>query len=516
MKRFINCAFKIIFSRTLFIILMILVQLAVLCFGFTKLGESFSYITEGMSLLGALLVIFIVNRDGAPEFKMTWCILICLLPVFGALIYLFVELNLGGIGLKARTYVRLKETEGLLLTTERTKKAVAGSQADFRGFARYMEGTVGFPAYQGSEAVYYPSGEDKFKDLLKELQKAERFIFLEYFIMERGIMWNAILDILKEKVKQGVEVRVMYDGMCSIMLLPYGYPRELEKYGIKAKMFAPIRPFLSTNQNNRDHRKIVVIDGKVAFTGGVNLADEYINEKEVYGHWKDTAVKITGEAVRSFTVMYLQMWHVSENGAADEYEKYLQNIVFDKPLKDDGFVIPYGEMPTVSTEVAKTVYESLFNTAKKYVHVMTPYFIVEQEFFDTMRYAAQRGVEVKMILPHIPDKKIVYYIARNYYPKLLEAGIQVYEYTPGFVHAKVFSVDGSSATVGTINLDYRSFYHHFECGCYFYDSSVIQDIEADFQRTLEDCQEVTMEYYKKLPLHQKLIGTLFKLIAPLM
>ena len=276
MKRFINCAFKIIFSRTLFIILMILVQLAVLCFGFTKLGESFSYITEGMSLLGALLVIFIVNRDGAPEFKMTWCILICLLPVFGALIYLFVELNLGGIGLKARTYVRLKETEGLLFATERTKEAVAGSRADFRGFARYMEGTVGFPAYQGSEAVYYPSGEDKFKDLLKELQKAERFIFLEYFIMERGIMWNAILDILKEKVKQGVEVRVMYDGMCSIMLLPYGYPSELEKYGIKAKMFAPIRPFLSTNQNNRDHRKIVVIDGKVAFTGGVNLADEYI------------------------------------------------------------------------------------------------------------------------------------------------------------------------------------------------------------------------------------------------
>ena len=315
---------------------------------------------------------------------------------------------------------------------------------------------------------------------------------------------------------QIVEVRVMYDGMCSIMLLPYGYPSELEKYGIKAKMFAPIRPFLSTNQNNRDHRKIVVIDGKVAFTGGVNLADEYINEKEVYGYWKDTAVKITGEAVRSFTVMYLQMWHVSENGAADEYEKYLQNIVFDKPLKDDGFVIPYGEMPTVPTEVAKTVYESLFNTAKKYVHVMTPYFIVEQEFFDTMRYAAQRGVEVKMILPHIPDKKIVYYIARNYYPKLLEAGIQVYEYTPGFVHAKVFSVDGSSATVGTINLDYRSFYHHFECGCYFYDSSVIQNIEADFQRTLEDCQEVTMEYYKKLPLYQKLIGTLFKLIAPLM
>ncbi len=378
-----------------------------------------------------------------------------------------------------------------------------------------MEHTAGFSAYHESGAVYYPLGEDKFADLMTELKKAEKFIFLEYFIIERGIMWNAVLEILKEKVKEGVEVRVMYDGMCSILLLPYRYPEELQKYGIKAKMFAPIVPFLSTSQNNRDHRKVVVIDGKVAFTGGVNLADEYINQVERFGHWKDVAVKIVGDAVRSFTVMYLQMWNVSEKGSED-YEKYLKDITFEKPLYHDGFVIPYGETPTRSMEVAKTVYESMIEGAVKYVHIMTPYFIVDREFLDSMRYAARRGVEVSMILPHIPDKKVVYYIARTFYPELLEAGINVYEYTPGFIHAKAFVSDDISAVVGTINLDYRSFYHHFECGVYFYDHSVVAKVEEDFQNTLRRCQKVTMGYYKKIPFYQKAVGRVSRLLAPLL
>lgn len=515
MKRFINGAFKIIFSRTLIVILMLLLQIAVLFFSFTWLGNYMDYIWEGMSFLGAILIVFIINRDEPTEFKLTWIIPICVFPVFGALIYLFVISNAGGIGLKAKTYIRMKETEGLLYTSEETKEAIGECDDSFKGFSNYMENRAGYPTYHNSTAEYYPLGEDKFKDLLEELRKAKRYIFLEYFILERGIMWNAVLDILKEKVKEGVEVRVMYDGMCSILLLPYRYPKELEQYGIKAKMFAPIIPFLSTSQNNRDHRKIVVIDGKVAFTGGVNLADEYINRKVVYGHWKDVAVKITGDAVRSFTVMFLQMWNVSEKGTED-YERYLQDIEYEQPLYHDGFVIPYGETPTMKREVAKTVYESMINSANKYVHIMTPYFIVEREFLDSMRFAAGRGVEVSMILPHIPDKKIVYYIARTFYPELLRSGIKVYEYTPGFVHAKTFASDDISATVGTINLDYRSFYHHFECGAYFYDNKVVGKVEEDFQNTLLKCQEVTWDYYKKIPLHQKILGRIFRLVAPLM
>lgn len=515
MKRFINYACKIIFSRTLIIFLMIILQVLVLFFSATWLRNYLHFIWEGMTVLGGFLIIYIINRDEPTEFKLTWIIPICLFPVLGALIYVFMISNAGGIGLKVKTGIRMKETEGLLVSGSETREAVKQCPPSFQGFTHYMEHTAGYPTYHQSTAVYYPLGQDKFEDLLLELKRAERFIFLEYFIVERGIMWNAVLDILKEKVKEGVEVRVMYDGMCSIVLLPHNYPEELKQYGIRAKMFAPIMPFLSTNQNNRDHRKIVVIDGKVAFTGGVNLADEYINRKTVYGHWKDVAVKITGDAVRSFTVMFLQMWNVSEKGS-ENYERYLQDITFDAPLCHDGFVIPYGETPTMKQEVAKTVYASVINSASRYVHIMTPYFIVDREFLDSMRYAAERGVEVAMILPGIPDKKVVYYIARTFYPELLRAGIRVYEYVPGFVHAKTFVSDDSSATVGTVNLDYRSFYHHFECGAYFYDNQVVAKVEEDFQNTLLKCEEVTEEYYWRIPLIQKMIGRISRLFAPLM
>ena len=515
MKRFLDCLFKIIFGRTLIIILMVLLQILALLGSFFELRTYYPYIWESMYVLGALLIIFIINRDEPAEFKLSWIIPICLFPVLGALIYVFVMGNFGGIGLKAKLGRRIKETEGMLFSDDLTNEAIGGCPEAFQGFAFYMENNAGFPAYHSTSAVYYPLGEDKFTDLCLELRRAQKYIFLEYFIIERGKMWNTVLDILKEKVKEGVEVRVMYDGMCSIMLLPYQYPRELGQYGIKAKMFAPIVPFLSTTQNNRDHRKIVVIDGKVAFTGGVNLADEYINEVERFGHWKDVSVKITGDAVRSFTVMYLQMWNVSEKGE-ENYKKYLKNIVFETPLYHDGYVIPYGETPTRSAEVGKTVYESMIDGAARYVHIMTPYFIVDREFLDTMRYAARRGVEVSMILPYIPDKKVVYYIARTFYPELLGAGIRVYEYMPGFVHAKVFVSDDMCATVGTINLDYRSFYHHFECGVYFYDNSVIAKIEKDFQDTLLKCREVDFDYYKKIPLYQQAVGRVSRLLAPML
>lgn len=515
MKRFVGYAFKIVFSRTLMVFLMILMQVLFILSSIRWLGSYMPYIWELINLLGALLILYIINRDEPSEFKISWIIPICAFPVFGALIYVFVISNAGGLGLKTKMGIRMKETEGMLYTARETEEAIDKCPEYFKGFAHYMECEAGYPAYHNSTAVYYPLGEDKFKDLLLELKKAKRYIFLEYFIVGRGVMWDSILAILKEKVKEGVEVRVMYDGMCSIANLPYHYPEELRSYGIKAKMFAPIRPFLSTSQNNRDHRKILVIDGKTAFTGGVNLADEYINEIELYGHWKDVAVKITGDAVRSFTVMFLQMWNLSERGS-EKYEKYLQDIEYETPLSHDGFVIPYGETPTMKKEVAKTVYQSIINSAVKYVHIMTPYFIVEREFTDSMCFAAERGVEVSMILPHIPDKKIAYYIARTHYPALLAAGVRIYEYTPGFIHAKVMVSDDITATIGTINLDYRSFYHHFECGAYFYDNKVVGKAEEDFQNTLLKCQEVTIEYYQKIPFYQKLIGKVFKIFAPLM
>ena len=314
--------------------------------------------------------------------------------------------------------------------------------------------------------------------LMKELKAAKHFIFMEFFIIDRGYMWDEILKVLEEKVKEGVEVRVMYDGMCCLMLLPFHYPRQLERKGIRCKMFSPIIPVLSTHQNYRDHRKIAVIDGRCAFTGGVNLADEYINCKVRFGHWKDTALMVRGDAVKGFTMMFLQMWDVTEKKEED-YRKYLSAPAGEAAAgrMEKGYVIPYGDSPFDKEQIGEQVYLDILSQAKEYVHIMTPYLILDDGMKDALCYAAKRGVEVIIIMPHIPDKKYAYLLARTYYPELLKAGVRIFEYEPGFVHAKVFASDDEKATVGTINLDFRSLYLHFECGTFLYRNPVIEKIE---------------------------------------
>ena len=327
-------------------------------------------------------------------------------------------------------------------------------------------------------------------------------------------MWGEILDILKEKVWQGVDVRVMYDGMCSMFQLPYHYDKELRRAGIKCKQFSKIRPVLSSHQNNRDHRKICVIDGRVAFTGGINLADEYINEKERFGHWKDTAIMLEGEAVQSFTMMFLQMWNVLER-RPDDFSRYLtpKTDVFKREL---GYVLPYADSPFDHKNPGEQVYLHILNHAKKYVHIMTPYLIIDDDMLTTLKYVAECGIEVIIIMPHIPDKWYAFTVAKTYYETLMQSGVQIYEYTPGFVHAKVFVSDNDTATVGTINLDYRSLYHHFECSAFIYNNPVVWEIEKDFQNTLQKCQRVTKEALKKRNMLDKIAGRVLRLIAPLM
>lgn len=513
MKKYWHILFKIIFSRTMITVALLLVQIFWLFAGFRWLGEYSEISLLLMLILSAVLLVYIINKDETPEFKLTWVIPICVAPVFGALLYLFVMGNWGNIGLKKGLDKRLKETRSFMHTDEKTKRQIEDADLHMAGIVRYMEEIGGFPSYGNSRATYFPTGEAKYEDLLAELEKAEEFIFLEYFIVERGKMWDSILEILKRKVKEGVEVRFMYDGMCSILLLPYSYPKQLRAMGIKAKMFAPIRPLMSTSQNNRDHRKIVVIDGKTAYTGGVNLADEYINAKAKYGHWKDTAVKVEGDAVKSFTVMFLQMWNGSEWGTED-YARYIKT-----GLKMEGscpgFVIPYGDGPATPENVAETIYMDIIHSAVKYVHIMTPYFIIDNAMLDAIQYAARRGVDVRIIIPHIPDKKAIFAMSRTYYPDLFAAGVRVYEYEPGFIHAKVFSSDGEKAVVGTINMDYRSLYHHFECAVYLYKNETVADVEKDFQETLGHCMEVDMQYYKKIPVRNRMLGRVLRLIGPL-
>lgn len=387
-----------------------------------------------------------------------------------------------------------------------------GEDPGAAGLACYLQRSGRFPVYDNTEVTYFPSGEEKFEQLLVELRQAKEFIFLEYFILDEGVMWGKILEILVQKAKEGVDVRVLYDGTCELTTLPYDYPKRLRRLGIACKMFAPITPFVSTHYNYRDHRKIAVIDGHTAFTGGVNLADEYINRVERFGHWKDTAIRLKGAGVRSFTLMFLQMWNIDDKTV--EYDRYL--AVPTASSQAEGYVIPYGDCPLDRDKVGERVYMDLLNRATRYVHIMTPYLILDGEMETALKFAAERGVEVRLILPGIPDKKIPYALAKTHYASLLASGVRIYEYTPGFVHAKVFVCDDREAVVGTINLDYRSLYHHFECAAYLFGTECIPQIEADFVTTLRQCREITKETLQREKLRLRFMGYLVKILAPLL
>ncbi len=502
-----------VFSRFGLTVVLLIVHVIILFSVFQWFEEFLLHFYGVLVLFTFGMVVYLLNSRMNPTAKITWLIVISLLPVFGVLLYLYTQSDVGHRALKGRvdriaadTWMSIRQPEGAL-------EGLAGECPGAASLARYMGRSGCHPVFENTAVTYFPLGERKFEAMLAELEKAEHFIFLEYFIVDEGVMWGQILEILAKKAAQGVDVRVMYDGTCEFALLPRDYPRRLKKLGIRCKVFAPVTPFVSTCYNYRDHRKILVIDGHTAFNGGVNLADEYINRKVKYGHWKDAAVMLKGEAVRSFTLMFLQMWGIGER--TDEYARFL---AYDPhPVKGaGGYVVPYGDCPLDGEKVGERVYMDILNRSLSYVHIMTPYLILDGEMETALKFAAERGAEVVLILPGIPDKAVPYALAKTHYMTLLESGVKIYEYTPGFVHAKVFLSDGAEAVVGTINLDYRSLYHHFECATYLYGVSCIREIEEDFQETLAKCRRVTPETVRKEKWTVRLTGRLMKAIAPLM
>lgn len=507
---------KLIFGRTGILVFLMLIQAIILFGGFAILDSKAWMVNYTISILAVIILIYILNARQNSSFKLMWIILILLVPVVGVVFFLYTKMQPGTAYISKRMYEILEEEKSYLEPEEETMSCVFSESKQEYGFYKYMHNQGKYPVYNNASVKYFPLGEDKFEELIYQLEKAEKFIFLEYFIVESGIMWNRILRILARKARDGVEVRFMYDGTCTLSLLPKNYPKRIRKLGIKCKVFSPMKPFLTTHQNNRDHRKIVVIDGNTAFTGGINLADEYINKKERFGHWKDTAVMVQGKAVDSFTLMFLQMWNIDEK-KKENYDAYMQRYaVSDVSMKKGGYIVPYGDSPFDDEEVGEKVYLDILNRAKDYVHIMTPYLILDEELLNAMIFTAQRGVEVKLILPHIPDKKYAYVLARTYYEELIKHGIEIYEYTPGFVHAKVFTCDDERAVVGTINLDFRSLYLHFECATYIWKNPVISDIEMDFYNTLNMCQRITLDDCKKYSMKGKIAGSILRLIAPLM
>ena len=454
----------LLFSRTFLFIILIVIQVLLWVGIYLWLQDKIRAFAALQWIFTLVMLVYLFTNQMDYSAKLTWMFLFALVPIPAAIFLLFTQTNFGHRTVRTRVQEMIAETKEELIQPPGVLKALEKDGGATDDLVRWMNRSGCFPAYAGSQTTYYPIGEEMFKSMIYELQRAERFIFLEYFILEEGYMWGSILEILLEKAAAGVEVRVMYDGMCEISTLPAGYWQKLRERGINAKAFAPVMPLLSSHYNYRDHRKIMVIDGKTAFTGGINLADEYINRKERFGHWKDTGLMVKGDAVK----------------------------------------------------VGETVYMDILNRASTYVHIMTPYLILDGEMETALKYAAERGVDVKIILPGIPDKKLAYALAKSHYYSLRKSGVQIYEYTPGFVHAKSFVCDDVKAVVGTINLDYRSLYHHYECATYMYRTACVLDIEKDFQETLEKSQLVTDETVKQTGIFYVVVGAVLKVLAPLM
>ena len=504
---------NILFHRLGIVAVLILAQLILYFVLLALLREVSPVIGLILVALSAFLVLWIVGSKSNPGYKIGWIIIVMVLMPFGPLAYAL----LGGNRLSSFNQRRLRTMERKIRKNLGNECGRSASLGELMGesaacMARYLEQTTYCPVYGNTASKYYPLGDDCYNDILNALQSAEKYIFIEYFIIEEGKLWNSVLNILKEKVAGGVEVRVIYDDIGSISKLPYDYPNLLESLGIHCRVFSRFVPVVSMRQNNRDHRKYMIIDGRMAFTGGINMADEYINVKSRFGHWKDSAIRLEGDAVWSMTVSFLAMWDFT-NSEEEHFTPFRP-----KPARGgaQGYVQPYHDCPWDNEPVGQSVYLNLIYRAQRYVYITTPYLVIDYSLTMALTTAAKSGVDVRIITPHIPDKKTVFELTRSYYEELLEAGVQIFEYEPGFIHAKNFVVDDLWATVGTVNLDYRSMFLHFENGVLLYGTPSVEDIRDDFLDTQTKSLLVTLEDCRSISLPHRLLRNLLRLFAPLL
>lgn len=506
--------FRALFRRRALVIALLLIQIAFVGVLIFTGSQAFQWINVVLRIVSFLAALYIVSKKDKGAYKTAWIFLILTFPLFGGLMYLLVH-SQATTRWVAKEIRRSEEKAAPLYRLPGDGYAQAEAAIGDRfPQVRYLQNYMDFPVYTHTATTYYSPGEEMFAALLPELEKAEHYIFLEFFIIHEGVMWNSILEILKRKAKQGVTVRLIYDDMGCFLLLPTDYPKQLEQMGISCVKFNPFRPFLSAIQNNRDHRKIISIDGKVAFTGGINLADEYINAIERFGHWKDSAIKVEGEAAWSFTLMFLQMWDACRRENED-FSRYYPWQTNPCPVIGDGFVQPYADTPMDTENVGEHVYLQILNQAKDYVYINTPYLIVDDSMVSALTLAAKRGVDVRIITPHKWDKWAIHMTTRSYYRELVKAGVKIYEYTNGFNHSKTFVSDDCTATVGTTNLDFRSLYLHFECGALLFNCEAVSQVKEDFLNTLTICQPITEEDCRH-NVFVRLFQDILRLFAPLM
>lgn len=476
----------------------------------------YSFVNTLIDIIAIFVVLVIVNKKSNPSHIIAWSVVILTLPLMGLVVYVI----FGRPGLVRPTRKRMEAINGQLEQefpqNEEILMKLRQEDKEVYRQSKYVRDWAHFPVYENTATTYYKKGEEMFPAMLEALESAEHFIFMEFFIVEDGAMFGKIRDVLQRKAAAGVDVRFIYDDFGCVTTLPSKYYQTLQELGIKCVRFNPLYPLMSVLMNNRDHRKILVVDGKIGFTGGINLADEYINEVERFGYWKDTGLRLEGEAVWSFTVMFLEMWCYITRTMEPDLSQFCPERYKTAPFASDGYVQPYADSPLDSETTGENIYMNMINRARDYVYIFTPYLIPDNVMIKALQNAAKSGVDVRIIMPGIPDKKIVFWVSQSYYEPLIECGVKIYQFTPGFLHAKCFVSDDIVATVGSINMDYRSLYLHFECGVWMYQSSAIQKVKEDMLQTMAESEEINMEFCRKRPAAIRPFLGVVRLFAPLM
>ena len=457
-------------------------------------------------------ILAIVNRNMPPESKVTW-LLFAVVPVFGFLLYLMI----GERRLSKKEIQQLEKMDSMKFREDNSYDLRVQLKQENKSAFGIVKSLLSMDhnadVYDGTASQYFPLGEEMFEAMLDDLRSAKKFIFLEFYIIDPGLMWNRILEILVDKVQQGVEVKLLYDDIGCMATLPGDYTKRLRKMGIDAHKFNKVIPRMTVAYNNRDHRKILVVDGQVGYTGGINLADEYINHIVRFGHWKDGGVRLEGSAVKALTRLFLMNWYINR-GEITDFDRYH----FDSQrVEGKGLYIPYGSgpKPIYKEQVGKAVYQNIINQAIDYVYITTPYLIIDYDLTEDIKNAAMRGVDVRIVTPFIPDKKLIQIVTRGAYPDLMEAGVRIYEYTPGFIHSKNVISDDELAVVGTINFDYRSLVHHYENAVLMYQTETIADIKQDFEDLFDISKEISLETLQN-SWYQRLLKEIMQLFAPLL
>lgn len=503
---------RLLTNKIFMVGLIVIAEFAIVVALIWNLSLNYAFMHAFFVFLSVLLIIYITNRNDDPYYRLAWTIIILVIPPIGAVCYLI----FGGKKVPKKLRERISDTysKDAFLQDESFGILEESIEATPRWarLVKYLMASSHYPIYKNTEATYLASGEEKFLHMKEEIRKAEKFVFLEYFIIKEGLMWQELLVILRKKVEEGVDVRLMYDDWgCALFR---DLKKQCEEAGIVCVEFNPLVARLAIQMNNRDHRKICVVDGRVGFIGGINLADEYINIGSKFGHWKDTAVMIEGDAVHSLTLMFLQFfrYYTGEIENPNDYK-----FDFGDLENAQGYVMPFADAPTDNYDLGLDAHLSMINNARDYIYIQTPYLIVGHEVIQALELAARSGVDVRIIVPHIPDKKIVNHVTKSNYQILIESGVRIYEYEPGFVHSKTFVADDQIALVGTTNMDFRSYYLHFECSILFINNNIVGDCYDDVMHTItENAIEITLEDCLAVPYLVRLFRSIARIFSGLM